>query len=107
MLSAGYFVHPLARDSNTVAQITQPGFLEASIWGLDREGNRVLAEGSIDVSADEYTITHSGEIPGITGESPLKFKAYDYFDGSVEMSSYGPSITGLVADSCQPDHAAH
>ena len=106
MLSAGYFVHPLARDSNTVAQITQPGFLEASIWGLDREGNRVLAEGSIDVSADENTITLSGEIPGITGESPLKFKAYDYFDGSVEMSSYGPSITGLVADSCQPDDAA-
>ena len=87
MLSAGYFVHPLSRDSNTVAQLTQPGFVEVSIWGLDREGNRVLAEGSIEVSTEENTITLSGEIPGITGESPLQFKAYDYFDGSVEMSN--------------------
>ena len=87
MLSAGYFVHPLSRDSNTVAQITEPGFVEVKIWGLDREGNRVLAEGSIEVSTEENTITLSGEIPGITGESPLQFKAYDYFDGSVEMSN--------------------
>ena len=40
-LSASYFVHPLARDSDTVAQITQPGFVEVGIWGLDREGNRI------------------------------------------------------------------
>jgi hypothetical protein len=87
MLSAGYFVHPLATNSNTVAHITQPGFVEVGIWGLDREGNRILAEGSIEVSTEENTITLSGEIPGITGESPLQFKAYDYFDGSVEMSN--------------------
>ena len=106
MLSASYFVHPLARDSNTVAQITQPGFVEASIWGLDREGNRVLVEAGIELSAEENTITLSGEIPGITAESPLKFRAYDYFDGSVEMSSHGPSITGLVASPCHSDDAA-
>ena len=106
MLSASYFVHPLARDSNTVAQITQPGFVEASIWGLDREGNRVLAEAGIELSADENTITLSGEIPGITGESPLKYKAYDYFDGSVEMSSHPPSITGLVSSPCHSDDEA-
>ena len=105
MLSASYFVPPLARDSNTVARLTQPGFVEASIWGLDREGNRVHAEGSIEVSAEENRITLSGEIPGITGESPLQFKAYDFFEGSVEMSSYGPSITGLAAVSCQSDSA--
>ena len=105
MLSAGYFVHPLATNSNTVAHITQPGFVEVGIWGLDREGNRVFAEAGIEVSAEENTITLSGEIPGITVESPLRFKAYDYFDGSVEMSSYGPSITGLGADSCQSDDA--
>ena len=105
-LSASYFVHPLARDSDTVAQITQPGFVEVGIWGLDREGNRILAEGSIEVSAEENTITLSGEIPGITAESPLKFRAYDYFDGSVEMNSHGPSITGLVASPCHSDDAA-
>ena len=85
MLSASYFVPPLARDSNTVARIADPGFVTASIWGLDQAGNRVHAEGSIEVSAKENTITLSGEIPGITEESPLKFKAYDHFGGSSEI----------------------
>ena len=100
MLSAGYFVPRFAQDSNTVAGITQPGFVEASIWGLDREGYRVLAEADVEVevSADDNTITLSGEIPGITAESPLKFRAYDFFAGSVEMSSHDPSITGFAAD---------
>ncbi len=105
MLSAGYFVHPLVKDSNTVAPITDPGFVTAGILGLDAEGNRVLAEADIEVSAEENTITLSGEIPGITEESPLQFKAYDYFGGSVEMSSAVPSNAGLAADSCQSDSA--
>ena len=95
MLSAGYFVHPLVKDSNTAAQITDPGFVTAGILGLDGEGNRVVAEGSIEVSAAENTITLSGEIPGITEESPLQFKAYDYFGGSVAMSSHGPLPEGV------------
>ena len=101
MLSAGYFVPRFAQGSNTVAEINQPGFVKASLWGLDREGYRVLAEADIEVevSADDNTITLSGKIPGITAESPLKFRAYDFFAGSVEMSSHGPSITVLAADS--------
>ena len=69
MLSAGYFVHPLARNSETVAEITQPGFVKASLWGLNRQGYRVLAEADIavEVSAEENTITLSGEIPGDHG----------------------------------------
>ena len=105
MLSAGYFVHPLARNSDTVAEITQPGFVKASLWGLNRQGYRVLAEAdiAIEVSADDNTITLSGEIPGITEESRLKLRAYDFFAGSVEMSGHGPSSTGLVASQCIPD----
>ncbi|MDE0463841.1 MAG: hypothetical protein OXH93_15600 [Caldilineaceae bacterium] len=101
MLSAGYFVPRFAQGRNTVAEITQPGFIEASLWGLDRERYRVLAEADteVEVSVDDNTITLSGVIPGITAESPLKFRAYDYFAGSVEMSSHGPSVTGLAADS--------
>ncbi len=111
MLSAGYFVHPLVKDSNTAAKITDPGFVTAGILGLDGEGNRVLAEGSIEVSAAEDTITLSGEIPGITEESPLQFKAYDYFGGSVAMSSAVPSnavpsIADLPASPCRADEAA-
>ena len=107
MLSAGYFVPRFAQGSNTMAEITQPGFVRASLWGLAREGYRVLAEADIEVevSVDDNTITLSGEIPGITAESPLEFRAYDFFAGSVEMSSHGPSITGFVADSCQSDDA--
>jgi len=106
MLSAGYVVHPLVIDSNTAAKITESGFVTAGILGLDGEGNRVLAEAGIEVSAGENRITLSGEIPGITADSPLKFKAYDFFEGAVEMSSYGPSITGIGSDSCQSDSAA-
>jgi hypothetical protein len=107
MLSAGSFVPRFAQDSNTVAAITQPGFVRASLWGLDREGYRVLTEADVDVevSADDNTITLSGEISGITAESPLKFRAYDFFAGSVEMSSHGSSLMDLTVDSCQSDSA--
>ena len=105
MLSAGYFVHPLAKNSDTVAEITQPGFVKASLWGLNRRGYRVPAEAdiAIEVSADDNTITLSGDIPGITEASRLRLRAYDFFAGSVEMSGHGPSITGLAASQCIPD----
>ncbi|MCY4115519.1 MAG: hypothetical protein OXF55_01370 [Caldilineaceae bacterium] len=106
VLSASYFVPPLARDSNTVARIADPGFVTASIWGLDQAGNRVHAEGSIEVSTEENTITLSGEIPGITEESAFKFKAHDYFDGSAAMGGAAPSIADFVASPCPPDEAA-
>ncbi|MXY95531.1 MAG: hypothetical protein F4047_12450 [Caldilineaceae bacterium SB0670_bin_27] len=105
MLSAGYFVHPLAKNSDTVAQITEPGFVKAGLWGLNRKGYRVPAEAdiAIEVSAADNTITLSGDIPGITEASRFKLRAYDFFAGSVEMSGHGPSITGLAASQCIPD----
>lgn len=107
MLSAGYFVPRFFQGSNAVAEITQPEFIKASLWGLGREGYRVLAEADIEVevSAEENTITLSGEIPGITAESPLKFRAYDFFAGSVEMSSHDSLLMDLAVDSCQSDSA--
>jgi len=111
MLSAAYFVPRFAQGSNTAAEITQPGFVRASLWGLDRKGYRVLAEADIEVevSAAGNTITLSGEIPGITETSPLKFRAYDYFAGSVEMSTHGPPLMDLLmdiaVDRCQSDSA--
>ena len=101
MLSAGYFVSRFAHGSNAVAEITQPGFVKARLWALNREGYRVLAEADVEfkVSVDDNTITLSGEIPGITAESRLKFRAYDFFGGSVEISGHAPSTTGQAADS--------
>ena len=88
-----------------MAEITQPGFVKASLWGLNRRGYRVPAEAdiAIEVSADDNMITLSGNIPGITEESRLKLRAYDFFAGSVEMSGQGPSIAGLAASQCIPD----
>ena len=100
MLSAGYFVPRFAQGSNTVADITQPGFIEASLWGLDRERYRVLAEADVEFKvSDDNTITLSGVIPGITPESRLEFRAYDFFGGSVETSSHAPLTTGQTGDS--------
>ena len=99
-LSANYFVHPLARDGNMVAPLTQPGFVEAKIWGQDWEGDkvlRILAEASIEVSADDNTITLSGEIPGISAASPLKFETYDYlWRFGRDQESMLPRITSIV-----------
>ncbi|MDE0196691.1 MAG: hypothetical protein OXK78_00765 [Caldilineaceae bacterium] len=107
MMSAGYFVPRFAQGSNMVAEITQPVFIKARLWGLDREGYRVPAEADIEVevSVEENRITLSGEIPGITEASPLKFRAYDFFAGSVEMSTHAPSLMDLAVDSCQSDSA--
>lgn len=106
MLSAGYHVHPLVKDSETEAKITDPGFVTAGILGLDSEGNRVLAKGSIEASATKNTITLSGEIPGLTEESRLHFKAYDYFGGTVSKSSAVPFNTGATTSPCCVEDAA-
>lgn len=105
MLSAAYFVPRFAQDGNTVAEITQPGFVKAGLWGLNRKGYRVPAEAdiAIEVSAGDNTLTLSGNIPGITAESRLKLRAYDFFAGSVEMRGHGPASAGLAASQCQPD----
>lgn len=105
MLSAAYFVPRFAQDGNTLAEITQPGFVKAGLWGLNRKGYRVPAEAdiAIEVSAGDNTLTLSGNIPGITEESRLKLRAYDFFAGSVEMRGHGPASAGLAASQCLPD----
>ena len=108
-LSAIHFVHPPARDSNTVALLTQPGFVEGRIWGQEWKGDqvfRVLEEAGIEVSADDNTITLVGEIPGITPASPLKFKTFDYFGGSEEIRTHAGSAMDIVSASCDSDDTA-
>ena len=108
MLSAGYFVPRFAQDSNTVAEITQPGFVKASLWGLDRRGlqgsgrGRYRGRGVCRRQHDNALWRDSRD----HGRIAAQFRAYDFFAGSVEMSSHGPSITGLVASPCHPEDAA-
>jgi len=99
MLSAGYVVHPLVKNANTAAGITEPGYVTAGILGLDAAGNRVVAGAAVAVSAADNTITLSGEIPGITEAPPLRVRAYDYFGGWVEMAGSG-------TDRCRFDSTA-
>jgi len=89
MLSAGYVVHPLVKDGNTAAGITEPGYVTAGVLGLDAAGNRVVAGAAVAVSAADNTITLSGEIPGITEAPPFRARAADYFAGWVEMAGTG------------------
>ncbi len=44
----------------------------------------------IEVSAEDNTITLSGEIPGITTVSPLAFEAYDYSGGTEKVGCLSP-----------------
>ncbi|MDE0196688.1 MAG: hypothetical protein OXK78_00750 [Caldilineaceae bacterium] len=102
MLSAGYVVHPLVKDANTAAKITDPGYVTAGILGLDAAGNRVVAGAAVEVSAAGNTITLSGDIPGITEASPLRVRAYDYFAGWVEMAGSGVETCRLGSVAITP-----
>ncbi len=108
-LSAIHVVHPPARDGNRVARLTQPGFVETIAWRLNRKGDNVVGvfqEASIEVSADDNTITLVGEIPGITPASPLKFKTFDYFGGSEEIRTHAGAAMDNVSASCDSDDTA-
>ena len=64
--------------------------LQTNTWHLKSAGETLtdvafLEWARIDVSAEEDTITLSGEIPGITAESQLAFGVYDYLGGSEEV----------------------
>ncbi|MDE0310748.1 MAG: hypothetical protein OXI52_00680, partial [Caldilineaceae bacterium] len=108
-MAANHFVHPGSEDSNTIAAPTQTGFVNAYIWGLDQKGDevlRILADAAVEFSSQDNTITLSGQIPGITSESPLAFMTYDYFGGSEEIGTHDPATTNIGSGSCGSDDAA-
>ena len=81
-----------ARDWSTVISTDN---LQTNTWDLNPAGNAnldiaFLEDARIEVSAEEDTITLSGEIPGITAESQLAFGVYDYLGGTEEAGCLSP-----------------
>ena len=69
--------------------------VQTNTWKLNPLKNAVpdfeyLEGARLEVSAEEDTITLSGEIPGITEESELSFGAYDYLGGAEEIGCFPP-----------------
>ena len=69
--------------------------LQTNTWDLNPEGTAnldiaFLEYARIEVSAEEDTITLSGEIPGITAESQLAFGVYDFLGGTEEVGCLSP-----------------
>ena len=62
-------------------------------WNPKDGGGVYSSSVSIEVSPEEDTITLIGDVPGITPQSRLVFKAYDHLNGSVAM--HRPSHVGI------------
>ena len=82
-LSASHFVPRSGKGSNAIASIESK--VEASVLKARSDGFMSMSDATLEVSPEEDTITLSGNIPGITEDSQLAFRAYDYFGGSDEV----------------------
>ena len=76
LLSAYHIVRLADKGINSVVTIEDQA--KASIWTM--EPGRIMAQedAGLEVSASEDTITLTGTVPGITSESRLSFRTYDY-----------------------------
>ena len=115
-LSASRIVVPSKMDRN-IALPLRNGMLTYT-WLKGSSGNRVStlrevdARGrpyyedvSLEVSKQENTITLIGEIPGITSDSRLAFRALDYLSGSDTVGCPISPGTGTEPDECDSDEA--
>jgi len=94
VLSAMHFVSYPFRGRAQSAAISTDN-VQTNTWKLNPLRNAVpdieyLEGARLEVSAEEDTITLSGEIPGITEESELAFGAYDYLGGAEEIGCRSP-----------------
>ena len=100
ILSSIYVSHGGSSDRDRSAAITADD-LQTNTWYLNPGGSAFsdidfLGLARIEVSAEEDTVTLSGEIPGITAESQLAFGVYDYLGGSEEVGCLTPSCYAVV-----------
>ena len=76
-LSASHFVFSPSNDGGTHQSIEEA--VQADSWEMDADGTGTRLDSiGIAVSSEEDTITLVGDVPGITPESRLVFKAYDF-----------------------------
>ena len=90
-LSAVHKVSASSRGSATTAPIAAGRNVQVSTRKrTPGEGFSFLDDARLEVSAEDNTITLSGEIPGITTVSPLVFEAYDYSGGTEKVGCLSP-----------------
>ncbi len=110
MLSASHFVRASEKGNNAQAPIAS--VVEAGVLKARSDGFMTLIDATLQVSPEEDTITLSGNIPGITAQSQLRFESYDYFGGSDEVGCPAtpgrstPSSQNLSASQCTDDEPA-
>ena len=76
LLSAYHIVRLTGKGNNSEAPIEDQA--EASIWTMEPGSTVTLEDAGLEVSAEADTITLTGTVPGITSESRLSFRTYDY-----------------------------
>ena len=76
LLSAYHIVRLANKGSNSEAPIGDQA--NASVWKMEPGTIRTLEDAILEVSAEEDTITLTGDIPGITSASRLSFRTYDF-----------------------------
>ena len=106
VLSAMHFVFPRSGGTNTTAPIATTEIVQTYTWELDRWDAMTVEEGRIEVAVEDNTITLSGKVPGITGESRLAFGAFDYLGGTEEVGCFlSYSMGQQPSRQCTPDGA--
>ena len=96
LLSAYHIVRLADKGNNSEVPIADQ--VETSIWTMEPGRIMALEDASLEVSAEADTITLTGTVPGITSESRLSFRTYDY-GLAHDSDSVGclPSVVGEPA----------
>ncbi|MDE0080053.1 MAG: hypothetical protein OXO50_21225 [Caldilineaceae bacterium] len=90
-LQASHFVFSTDASRDKVVSIAEvAGQLQADVWESDIEGygSMAISGASLEFSPTDNTLTLSGRIPGITGNSRLYFGAYDFLLGNDAISCH-------------------
>ena len=105
-LSAVHTVSTSSGGSGTAAPIAAGRNVQVGTRKLvPEEGFAFYEDARIEVSAEDNTITLSGEIPGITTVSPLVFEAYDYSGGTEKVGCLSPVPVVQYENQCRSDDA--
>ena len=100
LLSAYHIVPLTEKGGNSEVPIGDQA--KASIWTMEPGSIMTLEDASLEVSAEEDTITLTGDIPGITSESRLSFRTNDYshdFDSDT-VGCFSPASGGHAPAPC-------
>ena len=103
-LSALYFVPLSSIGANTTVPIGDK--VPANVWSVAADGStKTIKDAIIEVSVDADTITLTGDVPGITADSRLAFKAYDYLSGPDTVGCHNWQSPGTAPVECDSDEA--